>query len=238
MQVVLQMWEESASGAAADRGNLVHSAVHAFHQSTGDRVAQGLAALEAAREKFPTGDPKEAAKIFGSYAADPENANAKVRWIEQRVTLRLPCAPEDPTGKDVVFTGTLDQVRETAPGLRVWDVKTGEAKDGPETGDEYAIQQAVYTLAAIQTLDPSIRPGGLIWTPGYKLKRKVHLSLKQTVRACKILLAPLVHWVASVRRGEPVFRPSADNCKYCPFKRWPDCLDRFEGQFGRLPESN
>lgn len=237
MGVLLSMWVESLGNKAAQTGNLVHDACEFFHKAKeGDRVAAGLAALERAREQFPDGDAEKARTIFRAYSADPENEGADVVWCEEPVTLRLAPAPEDPTGLPVVIKGTLDQVRRDRKDrkLRVWDIKTGERLDSRETADEYAIQQAVYTLAARQTLDPEIETGGLIYTPAYaKARGKPFISLRQTVDECIVLVSPLVHWVAAIRKGIPLFKPSADNCRFCDLKPWPTCRQTFLGIYGR-----
>lgn len=241
MSVVLTMWDEDkGGGTAAQTGNLVHDAAEAYHKAREDRVAAGMKALAAARSQFPEGDPIKAEAIFRSYAADRANQEAVVVWCEEPVTLTLAPAPEDPTGKPVVITGTLDQVRRDFtcprgvfyPGLSVWDIKTGARFDADDTVNEYLIQQATYTLAARQTLDASVTPGGLIYTPGYeKTRSRRFVGLPLTIPQCNILLAPVVHWVAAVRRGVPCFKPSAEACKFCPAKPWPNCVERARGVY-------
>jgi hypothetical protein len=55
--------DDEVGGEAAQTGNLVHDGAEAFHNVRGSvevRTEAGLAALEAARERFPGGDPKRA----------------------------------------------------------------------------------------------------------------------------------------------------------------------------------
>lgn len=239
MSVVLTMHDEGLGGVSAQTGNLVHDAAEAYHKEKGtqsDRVAAGLAALAAAREQFPQGDAEKATTIFGSYAADPENQNAVVLWCEQRVRLVLPAAPSDPTGEPIVIEGTLDQVRRHPDGRkRVWDIKTGSAKTADENVTDYLIQQATYTLAAVETLDPEIEPGGLIYTPGYLSSRgRRHLELPLTIETCKLLLAGVPDIVAAIRRGTPLAYPSADVCKWCDVRPFPKCANGFTGFYGSL----
>lgn len=233
MKVVLS--QDGDGGVAAQTGNLVHSAAHAFH--TGDpatRLAAAKAALDLARAKFPVGDAEKAHAILAKYAADPENQEAETPWSEERVILTLPAAGDDPTGSPVVIVGHLDQVRRHKDGrLRVWDIKTGERLDGSDTLTEYMIQQAVYTLAARESLDPTIEPGGIIYTPGYtKTRGRVHLSLPLTVESCRVLVSVVPDLVAAVRAGRPLFCPSVDACRWCPVKPWPACLSRFNAFYG------
>jgi hypothetical protein len=236
MSVVLQMAAESAGNAAAQTGNLVHDAVEAYHKTKEAREAAGLAALERARAQFPEGDAEKAKAIFARYAKDPRNQNAVVPWVEAPVTLTLAPAPNDPTGKPVVISGTLDQVRLEDGVLRVWDVKTGDRLSGDESEAEYLIQQATYTLAAIQTLDPSIQPGGLIYTPAYEKSRsKPFRPLKLTADRCKMLILPLVYWVAAVRSGVAPFSPSPEACRFCDEGGWPRCASKAENVLGVKP---
>lgn len=237
MSVILSMFEESKGNGAAQTGNIIHDACEAFHKAKEDRVNAGLQALEKARLEFPDGDPKKSEKVFRAYAADPKNADADVPWCEAQVTLRLAPAPEDKTGKPVVIVGTLDQVRRHSDGsLRVWDIKTGDRLDADETVNEYLIQQAIYTLGARQTLDPTIgdTPGGIIYTPGYERNRggKTHIPLPLSLEAACILVSPLVHWIAQVRAGLMQFRPSAESCRFCPIKPWPTCITTARCAFG------
>lgn len=231
--------DDGRTKAAADRGNLVHAAAAAYHRLKGKtddnaRLEAGLAALDAARDTFPDGDPEEAKTIFRAYAADPENQKAVTPWVEQKVTIHLAPAPNDPTGLPVVITGMLDQIRATPSGLKVWDIKTGAGKDAVETVNEYLVQQAAYTLAARASLDPTIEPGGIIYTPGYEKPRaRRHLDLKLTVERCRLILIPVIYAVAEIRRGIPAFRPGADSCKYCPVKPYDHCLSMFTGVYGK-----
>ena len=243
MSVVLVMHEESEGNQAAQTGNLVHTAADAYHKTKGgseaDRVAAGLAALDAAREKFPAGDATKARTIFRSYVEDEENSRAVVVWSEAPVRLVLDAAPDDPTGRPIVIAGTLDQVRRHADGvLRIWDIKTGGYLTGEESVLEYLRQQAVYTLAARATLDGSIQPGGLIYTPAYsQVRSRVHLPNPLTVENCQDLLLTLPSLVAMIRKGMPVFSPSPSACKFCDVKKlgnpWPKCRQRYRGVYGR-----
>lgn len=251
MSVVLVMHEEDGGAKpAAETGNLVHDAAEHYHKTKGteeERVAAGLRALEAARVQFPAGDAEKARQIFRAYVADETNRSAEVVWCEEQVRLTLEAAPQDPTGRPIVIVGTLDQVRrDRVTGvLSVWDIKTGGYLTGEDSVLDYLIQQAVYTLAARQTLDPAIEPGGLIYTPGYERPRRgatdwkaVHLPNPLTAAQCADLLLTLPDKVARIRAGDPIFEPSAAACKFCDVKRnlaspWPKCRTRFRGVYGR-----
>lgn len=229
---VFMTWKEEGgdSNSPADTGSMMHAGAAEFHRT--HDVGEGERALLASHQKFPQGDPDKALTIYRSYVADPKNSKAEVVWIEEPVRLTLPPAPGDPTGKPVVFQGTLDQVRKYEGTLQVWDIKTGSGKDPNESLDEYLLQQGVYTLAARETLDPTIQPGGLIYTPGYEKPRgRRFLPLGLTLSQVEALLLPLVHLVSLIRQGVPLFTPSAGACKYCPVRRYTNCIPMYQGVF-------
>lgn len=234
---VFMTWleQDGDSNSAADTGSLMHAGAAAYHRTQGDlpfREEAGLDAIDASTSKFPLGNVENAKAIFKDYAADPKNQEADVVWVEEPVRLVLPPAPGDPTGEEVVFQGTLDQVRRFEGALQVWDIKTGAGKDPNESLDEYLLQQAVYTLAARQTLNPEVGTGGLIYTPGYEKPRgRRFLPLGISVAQCELLMVPLVHLVSLVRQGVPVFTPSAGACKYCSVRRYTNCFPMYQGVF-------
>lgn len=227
--------EDGNSNSAADTGSLMHAGAAAYHKTVGDedfRKQVGEESLIASLDKFPEGNVEKALDIFRSYAADPKNSGANVVFVEEPVRLVLPCAPNDPTGQDVVFQGTLDQVREFQGTLQVWDIKTGAGKDANQSLSEYLLQQAVYTLAARQTLSPNIQTGGLIYTPGYEKPRgRRFLPLGLNVEQCTSLLTPLVHIVSLIRQGVPLFTPSAGACMYCPVRPYTNCIPMYQGVY-------
>ncbi len=242
MSVVLVMHEESPGNRAAQTGNLVHSGAERYHKTNGteaDRVAAGKAALEAARVKFPDGDEAKARQVFASYVADKENQKAQVVEAEFPVRLTLAPAADDPTQETIVIEGTLDQIRLDAERVeRVWDIKTGEYLTGDESVLEYLVQQATYTLAARQTTGRDIQPGGLIYTPAYgKARSRVHLPNPLTVEQCEDLMLSIPPLVSLIRRGQAVFRPGKEACRFCDVKKlfgaaWPNCHQRYRMIYG------
>lgn len=237
MQIVLDMYDETPGGKAAQTGNLVHTAAEWYHKTTGveeARVAAGLEALEKARDKFPAGDDTAARTIFAAYAADKENRDAEVVWAEAKVTLTMQADRGDPTGEPIVISGTLDQVRRDKNGvLRVWDIKTGTTYSGADNLLMATAQQAVYVLAARETLSKEIQVGGLIHTAGYaKVKGKVHLPLEMTVEDCDAVLSLVPAIVSQIRQGRPGYRPSVEACQWCSHKPWPKCRRSYGGLYG------
>lgn len=236
MQIVLNLCDDDEGGDAAQTGNLVHSGVAGFHKTGGtlaQRVAASQAALEAARDRFPRGSVKEAHRHLAAYTADKENIDAEVPWCEEEVRYEIPADPTDPTGKAIVILGHLDQVRVKDGKKKVWDLKTGDRLGPSDTVLEYLVQQSIYTLAGINSLDPDIEPGGIIYSPGYfKARTKVFLPLKLTIETCKVLLEPLALLVSLVRQGRPVFLPSPETCKWCDHGGYPKCYEKRKGFYG------
>jgi hypothetical protein len=225
--------DDEPGGQAAQTGNLVHAAAAVYHREPGSlhqRTEAGLAALEAARAQFPGGEVKRAKKIWEAYAADPANAEAQVVRGEQRVKIRIPCAPFDPTGKEVVIRGTLDQLRLDKDGvLRVYDIKTGTFYYGRKALDHYLTQQAAYVLGAQQTWGQEfpgkvIEPGALICTDGYfRDSKQVFWHHPWGLESIPNILQSVVTQVAAARAGRLGFQPSTDACRWCEHKNFPAC---------------
>lgn len=231
MSVFLDTDDSVPGNQAAQTGNLVHSAVAKYHKTAGSveaRTKAGLKALADAREQFPDGDPKAATVHFQAYAQDPKNSEADVAWCEEPVRLTL----DSPDGVPIIIEGTLDQVRRKDGILSVWDVKTGGRLTAATSVEEYLVQQAIYVLAARETLDPSVEPGGLIHTPGYAKKRGItHPPLKIGLDQCIMLMHSVVDTVLSLRAGHPAFRPSYEACQYCPLRPFTHCFSLYNGVF-------
>lgn len=225
--------DTETGGEAAQTGNLVHSAAHAFHTEAlglppDNRTEAGLAALEAAREKFPAGDPKRARKIFQAYAADKANQEAEVVASEQKIICRLPPAPFDPTGQPVVIRGTLDQVRIVNGVPTVHDIKTGKKFYGLVALDHYMTQQAAYTLGARQTWGDKwgapVEPGTLICTDGYfRPNGRVFWYHSWGVERIPLILQNVVTQVAAARMKFLGFASSTDACQWCEHKKFANC---------------
>jgi hypothetical protein len=227
---------EDTGGEAAQTGNLVHAGAQAFHDLRGtpeEREEAGLAALEAARLKFPGGDARRAVKIFRAYAADPQNSEAKVLKNEMKVMASIAPAPWDVTRQPVVIRGTLDQVRLDSDGVpRVYDIKTGKKFYGSIALDHYMTQQAAYTLAAHQTWGeefkaaglPQVEPGALICTDGYfRPSGRAIWHHKWAFDDIELILQNVVNQVAAARMKRLGFAPSTDACMWCEHKTFSSC---------------
>jgi hypothetical protein len=230
--------EDEGGGKPAQTGNLVHSAAAVFHRTPGtpeDRTEAGLAALEAARSKFPLGEVARAKKHWLAYAADPKNQEAEVVKCEETLTARLPPSPLDPTKKPVVVRGHLDQLRREPDGrLTVYDIKTGARFYGQVALDHYMVQQAAYVYGAWQTWKdefPGARfdAGALICTEGYfKPMGRPYWYHKWNLKGTLLILRPVVNAVAAARAGLLDFRPSTETCKWCDHKSFANCSAFYE----------
>lgn len=227
MSVVLSRFEEYDGNEGANTGSVVHAAVEVFHREAGTidhRIGKGGEALDRALATFPEANERRARNWYAAYAADPKNQSAIVRWLEEPVRLDF---------DGVVIVGTLDQVREDDGELSVWDLKTGTALETEDAVAEYQFQQAGYVLAARQTLDPRIVPGGIIHAAGYdKPRGRRFPEMGLTVEDCEDLMREVVERVRDVRSGRRVFVPTADHCRFCPHKRYPRCKAKARGLIG------
>lgn|GEM_PF-6891462 len=230
--VLLMLGECSdTSGAAADTGSLTHLGVAAYHLE--ESVQAGLDAMSSGLSRFPKADPDDARLFYTAYTTDPRNAHkaAGVIAIEQKVRCVLPAHELDPTGEDIVIEGTLDQIRRDPFGVkRVWDLKTGK-KDAYGYMAEYAMQQAAYVLGAVQSIDESIQPGGLIVAYGWRRKGVdpktspggVFWNYTHSADDCLLILDDVRLAVALIRRGDVAPGPGP-LCSYCPAGGLSNCL--------------
>lgn len=211
----MAMDDEDGSGEAAQTGSLVHHAAESFH-----RGGDGLDAIETFLPQYPKANAVRARKIFTAYSQDSKNKDAKIVALETKIEYRIPPAPFDPTGEPVFVRGTLDQIRMDADGTKtLWDIKTGATYYGTKALHHYAAQQALYTLAAGE----DVEPGGLICTDGYfRPGGKVFFPYKVTKDDFRQLLAKVAALVAFARRGQ-VIRTPGDVCEWCPHKTFENC---------------
>lgn len=242
VQVMLQYDEIDVGGPAAQTGSVVHKAVEAFHLApdTAKGITAAVAALQTAGAEFPDHDPTEARIYTEAYLGDPRNQTAKVVALEQKVTLRLPPHPLDPTGQDIHVRGTLDQIREENGRLLVCDLKTGKT-GGWQMLHDYALQQAAYVLAARASGWPTAEPGYLIAAYGYRVRGAklpspdgVFWWLPFDVSGAEMLLDRVRLQVALIRRGEIDFGPGP-HCCYCPQKGLDSCVPAANRKLFSLP---
>jgi hypothetical protein len=219
-----------SSGPAADTGNLAHTAIERWHKNGKDAVA-ALEHMRSNAARFPLGDPEEAERYFTPYANDPKNQEAEVVYAEVPVAFTIQEAVDDPYGP-IYVRGTLDQIRrDKADGrLYLWDVKTGSKYSGWDLLHVYAAQQAAYVLAASETFNTPVYPGGIIRPYGYRVRGVVLPSPDGVfwhhswdIVDCHTILADVRNRVRDIRRGtvNPV---PGEQCNYCPAGGLQGCL--------------
>lgn len=236
-RALLAWWEEamgaiSEGGAAADTGTAVGMAVELWHRDRDASTDDILARVEAAsrgvtpRPQFPAADLGAARRTLDRYRADPRNQEAVVPSysLELRVTLELPPHATDPTQRPIALVGHLDQLRELPGGmLEVWDLKHSRFA-GHELVASYAWQQALYALAAEETLRRPVRWGGIIRTSGYLVRGaqskapdefNVFFPSYYGPEHCRAVADSVRLAVANIRAGHIALRPG-DHCFYCP----------------------
>jgi hypothetical protein len=223
---------DDAGSGAAEMGTLVHEIIANWH-TNGNNKEAAVAAVGDWRSKFPlvaaAGRYDEALAHAEGYCADPRN-QARPVLIEQLVRIALPPHETDPTGQAVVLQGTLDQVRETPHGLKVFDVKTGRT-EGVQMLDLYAYQIAAYCVMATELLGESVAPGALIRTAGYLHKTAdgpeplgVMFPIPWNLDDCREMLDGVRLIVANIRRGEVNFGPGYHCASTCPARGLQRCL--------------
>ena len=208
-------FQDGEGRPGAQTGSLVHAGVEAFHRADGSAVAAREALAEAV-QTFPEGDREKARRWLDAYLADPTNKSAAVAACELKVDLEY---------KGVFVRGTLDQIRRNDDGtLVVWDLKTGTSLQADDVVAEYQFQQAAYVLAARQTLKLDVTPGGIIYAAGYdKPRGRRFLPMGVRVADCEQLMDEVVREVQHIRTGGRAYRPTADHCKWCDYKPYPQC---------------
>jgi hypothetical protein len=228
---------DDPGGAAAEVGTLVHEVVAGWHRNGLDRDA-AVARVGDWRQRFPrlasAGRFDEALAHVAGYCGDPRN-QVKPALLEQSVSLALPPHETDPTGQPVILQGTLDQVRETPGGLRLFDLKTGRT-EGAQMLDIYAYQVAAYCVMASELLGEPVAPGALIRSAGYLASGAVAAEQPWGVffwvpwglGDCTALLDAVRLIVANVRRGEVNFGPGAHCLSACPARGLQECLPKWQ----------
>jgi hypothetical protein len=239
MRYVLMYLEEAEdlAGEAAATGSVAHAAIAAYHRAGGHAggVEAGLAAIRDALDRFPRAKPEDAARHFADYAADPRHAAAEVVAVERAVRLVLPPAEGDPTGREVVVEGTVDQVRRHDGRPQVFDVKTG-ATPGWQMLHDYLFQISAYALAATAELGGPVEPGCLIRTQGYRKRgicpadapEGIFWPFGISLGRCRVYLDQVRDLVAQVRAGAVRFGPGL-HCRFCRLQGIWNCTTRAEG---------
>jgi len=177
---VFDLEEDRPVGKAAHTGTAVGRAIELYHRGEENTDALNQVRREALTgvdggDPFPKADWSEVEAMFNSYTDDDRNPRGIVvkQSLEEEVTLRLPAHESDPTGKDIVIPGHIDQVRFEDGVYSIWDIKSGKGY-GLDMVREYMFQQCAYTVAYKQKYpDRRVTWGGIIRTRGYTQQKRV-----------------------------------------------------------------
>lgn len=235
-RIAMQMAEspDRTSGPAADTGTAAHYAIAEYHK--GKTPDAAIASMRSSVSLFPLADLDESQSFVERYFRDPRNTQEAVEPnnCEVPISFRLPPHPNDPTGKEIFFQGTSDQVRYASNGIaEVWDYKTGK-DEGSVLVAEHLFQLAGYSRGTRDTLGLTIGDSGIIRARGYFRRDRAkpeseppgvffHSCLDH--QQIEALLFRVRATVAAIRNGEAWFGPSAA-CNYCPYEGTSVCVPR------------
>lgn len=216
-------------GVAGDTGSAMHKAAHALH--TGKEVAEAIEVMGGNLAKYPRADLMDAADMFLKYASDSRNRTAKVVEAELPIAFQIEPAPEDHTQAPIQVIGTLDQIREHAGRLWLWDIKTSK-KPPREILDETLIQAAAYCIGGTIKLGREIHPGGIIVPRQYGAmanvdKAPVHWQFPWKFTDLEQILYGVRVQVANIRAGK-IWHVPNPGCVWCEARTPDNCLPRLQ----------
>lgn len=219
---------EDGGGVAGDTGSAMHKAAAAMHR--GKDTAACLEEMAGKVHEYPLADLQDAAAMFLSYAADDRNRAAKVLLVEEPIAFQIAAAEDDPTGAPIQVVGTLDQVRVSLDGDKLWDIKTTK-KDPLTMMHQYRLQLAAYCVGATVKLGRPVHPGGCIYPRRYRngspSTSPVFYHAVWTLEDTDRILEPLRRVVRDIRRGI-VYHVAGEACDWC-HARSPDvCLPKLK----------
>ncbi len=222
--------EQDSGGKAADTGSAVHMAASIFHGQGAKDVSVSVAVMRGAIDRYPFADLDAAEVQFRHYAKDERNRDAEVVLNEAKVCVKIPPAEDDPTQKEIVINGTLDQVRRENMTLVVYDIKTGSMHEGLDMLHEHLFQLVVYQLGACAKLGLQVSGAGLIRTKDYlkKTPGPVFWRAPWRLSQCAILVKQIAARVACIRRGDVSISPSGSHCRWCPLGSVSNCVPKLE----------
>jgi len=239
--------EARESSTAADTGTACGRVIELYHAGLDFAAAFEQTAAEAdgsgGGRPFVLADLERVGQLTAAYCSDPRNPQDVVRpeSLEAEVRLELPAAPEDLTGRPVVFVGHLDQIRETERGPEVWDVKAGKP-GGLDMLFGYAWQLTAYAMASTQTYGEPIGVGGIVRLMSYRTRDKrdpgdcnVFYKAAWTMDHAADMLATAVQLIAELRAGRVMTFPGL-HCSWCSAGSPHLCGDRVENL--KLKETN
>jgi flagellar hook-basal body complex protein FliE len=215
--------DDEEAGQPADTGSALHKAIEEWHKN-GQDAEKAVTAMKRGMPKYPKADLADAADMFRAYVLDPRNINAEIVTAEEKIEINLNPSPIDPTKKEIVILGTLDQIRRMGGALYLWDVKSSQ-RPGDYQKRNYALQLAAYSLGGTILLGQQVNPGGIIRTRQYQRKRPpvdprtepdgVFIPVDFNYDDIDGMLDIIRQKVALVRMGHYSTTPHVDWCGYC-----------------------
>lgn len=231
--------EHKTTNMQAYKGSAVHKAIDTFHKLEGDnnRLTKAILAMKEANgvEYFLTEEKLlEAEKFFRYYCRDTRNLHASIVATEKYFTTEIEPHKEDKTGKKIVVSGHVDQVRLIDGNYLLCDVKTNKSTSVNHI-ETYYYNMVFYTYLCNQSgeFDQIVKPGYLIQLSAYFQKgaklpeqqpEKVFLSFPFKMRNIEIFIDSLRTTVKNIRNGDIQLNPSFW-CNYCKFQGVINCQD-------------
>jgi hypothetical protein len=221
--VTSMLSDDESVGTPADTGSALHRAIEEWHKNGHDET-KALTAMRKDLSKYPSADLPDSADMFRAYILDPRNVKAEIVEAETEIEINLNPATFDPTKKEIVILGKLDQIRLVAGTYELWDVKSGN-RQPDHMLRTYALQIAAYCFGATTLLGKQVNPGGIIRTRTYQRKRPqcnpltepdgVFIPCPFTYDDIDCMFDIIRQKVALVRMGIYSTSPHADYCGYC-----------------------
>ena len=180
-------------------GSIIHRALELYDYKDLD------AAFDKAVEEYAPGNKTGTAKakelLVNYVESDLFKALPKNKLKELRFNLPI---------DNMLITGIIDCVVETADGLVIVDYKTGRPPEQAEVKIGYAYQLAIYKHAAEKLLGKKVVEAKLHFLQNLS---EWSLPLDRDHLAVALALCKEI----SVKGGEEDFICNLANCKYCPY---------------------
>ena len=180
-------------------GSIIHKALELYDYKDLDAVFDK--AVEEYAPGNKTGTVKAREMLTNYVASDLFKALPKSKLKELRFTLPM---------EEMLITGVIDRVVETADGLVIVDYKTGRPPEKSEVKIGYAYQLAIYKHAVEKLLGKKVVEAKL-----HFLQDLSEWSLPMDRDHLAVALALCKN--ISVKGGEEDFACNLANCKYCPY---------------------
>lgn len=216
---------EDEVGTAAHTGSATHKAIEAWHSHFD--YFDALQTAKSFEREYPKVDWSEVELYFRPYTLDPRNRNATIFAIEKSFKIAIKETQNREINielngdKEVVITGTSDQLRLDNGQRMVYDIKTGKTYGGKTTLDVYTVQLATYWIGAVAS-GFQVDGIGVILPNGYRAKTALGLEpdgvffrSPLTYPDCSAILKGVYRRVMEIRAGNVSVVPGP-HCQFCP----------------------